>query len=114
MTQTLPMRSWLFAPGDSEKKMTKAMEGAADIVLIDLEDAVAPESKAAARPMVHDFIKAHTEQKARLWVRINPFDGPHTLLDLAAIMPAAPGSRSSITACPRSRSRTGSRKARPR
>jgi citrate lyase subunit beta/citryl-CoA lyase len=85
------MRSWLFAPGDSEKKMTKAMEGSADIVLIDLEDAVAPESKAAARPMVHDFIKAHAEQRARLWVRINPFDGPHTLLDLAAVMPANPG-----------------------
>lgn len=84
-------RSWLFAPGDSEKKMTKAMEGSADIVLIDLEDAVAPDQKAAARPMVHDFIKANPAQRHRLWVRINPFDGPHTLLDLAAIMPAAPG-----------------------
>lgn len=84
-------RSWLFAPGDSERKMTKAMEGTADIVLIDLEDAVAPESKAAARPMVHDFIKANPAQRARLWVRINPFDGPHTLADLAAIMPAQPG-----------------------
>lgn len=84
-------RSWLFAPGDSERKMTKAMEGTADIVLIDLEDAVAPESKAAARPMVHDFIKANPQQRARLWVRINPFDGPHTLADLAAIMPANPG-----------------------
>jgi citrate lyase subunit beta/citryl-CoA lyase len=91
MTATVPMRSWLFAPGDSEKKMTKAMEGVADIVLIDLEDAVAPESKAAARPMVHDFIAAHPEQRARLWVRINPFDGPYTLLDLAAVMPAHPG-----------------------
>jgi len=67
------------------------MDGEADIVLIDLEDAVAPDSKAAARPMVHDFIKAHPEQRARLWVRINPFDGPHTLLDLAAIVPAHPG-----------------------
>ncbi|MET0251052.1 MAG: aldolase/citrate lyase family protein, partial [Novosphingobium sp.] len=68
MTETLPpaMRSWLFAPGDSEKKMAKATEGAADIVLIDLEDAVAPESKAAARPMVHDFIAAHPEQRHRL------------------------------------------------
>ncbi|EJL23039.1 CoA ester lyase [Novosphingobium sp. AP12] len=84
-------RSWLFAPGDSEKKMTKATEGDADIVLIDLEDAVAPDAKAAARPMVHDFIKAHPEQRARLWVRINPFDGPHTLHDLAAVMPAHPG-----------------------
>src|SRR3546814_85471 len=77
-------RSWLFAPGDSEKKMTKAMEGEADIVLIDLEDAVAPDNKANARPMVHDFIKAHLEQRHRLWVRINPFDGPYTLADLAA------------------------------
>ena len=84
-------RSWLFAPGDSEKKMLKAMEGSADIVLIDLEDAVAPESKAAARPMVYDFIKANPAQRHRLWVRINPFDGPYTLLDLAAVMPAHPG-----------------------
>ncbi|GGB91969.1 CoA ester lyase [Novosphingobium endophyticum] len=84
-------RSWLFAPGDSEKKMTKAMEGEADIVLIDLEDAVAPDNKASARPMVHDFIKAHPEQRHRLWVRINPFDGPYALADLAAIVPARPG-----------------------
>ena len=89
--QPISARSWLFAPGDSEKKMTKAMEGEADIVLIDLEDAVAPDNKAGARPMVHDFIKAHPEQRARLWVRINPFDGPYTLADLAAIMPARPG-----------------------
>jgi len=67
------------------------MEGEADIVLIDLEDAVAPDAKAAARPMVHDFVKAHPEQRGRLWVRINPFDGPHTLHDLAAIIPAHPG-----------------------
>ncbi|WP_156842333.1 HpcH/HpaI aldolase/citrate lyase family protein [Novosphingobium aquimarinum] len=93
MTQApaLNMRSWLFVPGDSERKMTKAMEGEADIVLIDLEDAVAPESKAAARPIVHDFLAAHPEQRHRLWVRINPFDGPYTLRDLAAIMPARPG-----------------------
>lgn len=84
-------RSWLFAPGDSEKKMNKAMEGPADIVLIDLEDAVAPESKLAARGMVHDFIKANPEQRKRLWVRINPLDGPWTLGDLVAIMPANPG-----------------------
>ena len=84
-------RSWLFAPGDSEKKMQKAMDGSADIVLIDLEDAVAPDMKAAARPMVHDFLQANPAQRHRLWVRINPFDGPHTLADLAAVMPANPG-----------------------
>nr|WP_314468335.1 CoA ester lyase [uncultured Novosphingobium sp.] len=89
--EAIAARSWLFAPGDSEKKMTKAMEGEADIVLIDLEDAVAPDSKAAARPMVHDFIAANPGQRGRLWVRINPLDGPHTLDDLVAIMPARPG-----------------------
>lgn len=84
-------RSWLFAPGDSERKMTKAMEGPADIVLIDLEDAVASERKVAARATVHDFVAAHPDARARLWVRVNPFDGPYTLGDLAAIMPARPG-----------------------
>ena len=91
MAEPITARSWLFAPGDSGKKMTKAMEGTADIVLIDLEDAVAPENKDAARPMVHDFIAANPGQAHRLWVRINPFDGPHTLRDLAAVMPARPG-----------------------
>jgi Citrate lyase beta subunit len=84
-------RSWLFAPGDSEKKMNKAMEGDADIVLIDLEDAVSPENKANARAMVHDFLRANPDQRRRLWVRVNPLDGPYTLLDLAAVMPAHPG-----------------------
>ena len=91
MSGLITARSWLFAPGDSEKKMAKAMDGTADIVLIDLEDAVATENKAAARPMVHDFIAANPAQAHRLWVRINPFDGPYTLLDLAAVMPARPG-----------------------
>ena len=91
MHQPSTARSWLFAPGDSEKKMTKAMEGSADVVLIDLEDAVATENKVLARSMVHDFIAANAGQQARLWVRINPFDGPYTLGDLAAIMPARPG-----------------------
>ncbi|MEY2942879.1 MAG: hypothetical protein RLY97_893 [Pseudomonadota bacterium] len=91
MPNPITARSWLFAPGDSERKMTKAMEGSADIVLIDLEDAVTIENKRLARQMVHDFLAANPQQRARLWVRINPFDGPFTLLDLAAIMPAHPG-----------------------
>jgi citrate lyase subunit beta / citryl-CoA lyase len=87
----LNMRSWLFAPGDSEKKMGKALDGPADIILLDLEDAVAPENKPLARQMVHDFLRANEEKRARIWVRINPLDGPYTLTDLAAIMPAHPG-----------------------
>lgn len=89
--EPISARSWLFAPGDSERKMTKAKDGAADIVLLDLEDAVAPENKVLARTMVHDFVKANPDQRHRLWVRINPLDGEWTLGDLVAIMPAQPG-----------------------
>lgn len=87
----LKMRSWLFAPGDSERKMAKALEAPADIVLLDLEDAVATENKPLARRLVHDFLAANAPARARIWVRINPLDGPHTLDDLVAIMPARPG-----------------------
>lgn len=86
----LKMRSWLFAPGDSERKMTKAVEGSADIVLLDLEDAVATENKPLARRIVHDFVKDNPA-RVRIWVRVNPLDGPYTLTDLAAVMPAHPG-----------------------
>lgn len=84
-------RSWLFAPGDSERKMEKAAAGPADIVIFDLEDAVATEEKPKARAMVHDFLKAQAGGHERLWVRINPLDGPFAVDDLAAIMPGAPG-----------------------
>ncbi|MEO9131609.1 MAG: CoA ester lyase [Sphingomonas sp.] len=87
----LKMRSWLFAPGDSDKKMAKAAAGSADIVIFDLEDAVAPEEKPRARNMVRAFLDAQPEDRSRLWIRINPLDGPHALADLAAVMPGRPG-----------------------
>ena len=90
-TPTLKMRSWLFAPGDSEKKMAKAAASAADIALFDLEDAVAESEKANARKMVLHFLDSQTSGHERLWVRVNPLDGPHTLADLVAIMPGKPG-----------------------
>jgi citrate lyase subunit beta/citryl-CoA lyase len=84
-------RSWLFAPGDSERKMEKATAGSADIVIFDLEDAVANEEKPKARTMVLNFLKAQSSGHERLWVRINPLDGPHAVADLAAIVPGRPG-----------------------
>ena len=84
-------RSWLFAPGDSARKMEKAAASAADIVLLDLEDAVTPEQKPTARSMISDFLAAHPEMRTRLWIRINPLQGPHALTDLAAVIPAGPG-----------------------
>ncbi|NBS23230.1 MAG: CoA ester lyase [Altererythrobacter sp.] len=84
------MRSWLFAPGDSERKMTKASDSAADIVLLDLEDSVSPENKPAARRAVADFLKTR-EDKHRIWVRVNPLRSGEIEADLDAIMGAAPG-----------------------
>jgi citrate lyase subunit beta/citryl-CoA lyase len=88
--ESLNARSWLFAPGDSERKMEKATAGTADIVILDLEDAVAEAEKPKARSMVAAFLNANAKHRARLWVRINPIQGPHALADLAAVMPAAP------------------------
>jgi citrate lyase subunit beta/citryl-CoA lyase len=85
-------RSWLFAPGDSARKMEKAAAGAADIVVLDLEDAVTEDGKPRSREMISDFLRSRPqEDRARLWVRINPLDGPHALADLAAVIPAMPG-----------------------
>ncbi len=89
--ESVDARSWLFAPGDSERKMEKALGGAADIVLLDLEDAVAEPQKPKAREMVAAFLAANAQHRSRLWVRINPLQGPHALADLAAVMSAGPG-----------------------
>ena len=93
VTQTEPVnaRSWLFAPGDSERKMEKATASAADIVILDLEDAVAEAEKPKARSMVSAFLAANAQQRQRLWVRINPLQGPHALADLVAIIGSRPG-----------------------
>ena len=85
------VRSWLFAPGDSARKMEKATGGEADQVILDLEDAVAIENKAAARDMVAQFLRDNADQRARLWVRVNPLDGEWTQADLEAVMPSRPG-----------------------
>ncbi|TYC94351.1 CoA ester lyase [Novosphingobium sp. BW1] len=91
MSQNIPMRSWLFAPGDSERKMEKAADSAADIALFDLEDAVTVDQKPAAREMVRKLLQSRDGGHDRLWVRINPVDGPFAVDDLAAVMPGRPG-----------------------
>ena len=92
MTQAtkVKMRSWLFAPGDSNKKMGKAIASDADIALLDLEDSVVPDRKAEARTMVAAAI-AGAEGKARIWVRINPLSSGLTEADLDAVIASGPG-----------------------
>jgi citrate lyase subunit beta/citryl-CoA lyase len=84
-------RSWLFAPGDSERKMQKATASPADIVIFDVEDAVVEDAKPDARAIISAFLKAQPEDRSRLWVRINPLQGHHALMDLAAVIPGRPG-----------------------
>lgn len=84
-------RSWLFAPGDSARKIDKAIAGPADRVIIDLEDAVAPDAKAEARRLAAGALREAGDIHARIWVRINPLGSGLVADDLAAIMPARPG-----------------------
>lgn len=87
-----PLRSWLFIPGDSEKKLGKVDGCGADAVILDLEDSVAPANKTGARDLVAAFLKARPreERTVQLWVRVNPFDTGLTADDLAAIVPGDP------------------------
>ena len=90
----MPNRSWLFVPGDSERKLAKAPETGADAIIVDLEDAVAVEAKPAARELALEWLSAHRQQiatrKFERWVRINPLDTPFWRDDLEAAMRGAP------------------------
>lgn len=86
----MPLRSWLFVPGDSERKLAKVAECGADVVIIDLEDAVAPQAKAAARGMARDWLSSHRERPFQRWARINALDTALWREDLVAVLGAAP------------------------
>mgnify|MGYP003859985295 CR=1 FL=1 len=84
------LRSLLFVPGDSEKKLAKSTSTAADALILDLEDSVSPDRTAIARSMVAEFLKAHGQRQQQLWVRINPLQTPLALHDLVAVMAGKP------------------------
>jgi len=89
MPEPLIARSLLFVPGDSTRKLAKAGASGADLVLLDLEDAVAEANKGEARTLVAEYLRAAPRAQPQ-WVRINPLDSAHALADLAAIVPARP------------------------
>ena len=85
------MRSLLFVPGDSEKKLEKALASGADVLIVDLEDSVAGARKDAARDIAEAFIKeSRKKTSAKLYVRVNDFDSGMTDGDLAAVIGARP------------------------
>ena len=88
------MRSMLFVPADSERKMAKAMASGADVVILDLEDSIAIDGKPRAREVARDFLRtAHADPapgQPRIYVRINGLATPFWQDDLAALEAAPP------------------------
>lgn len=80
------LRSLLFVPGDSERKFAKGRAAGADVLILDLEDAVAPSMKVAARGMVAEWLGEADAVDASLFVRVNPLDTGLTADDLAAVV----------------------------
>lgn len=83
------MRSFLFVPGDSERKFAKARAGHADALILDLEDSVASDAKEAARLSVQVMLGGERAAQ-QIFVRVNAFDTELTSRDLAAVMGARP------------------------
>lgn len=90
----MAIRSWLFVPGDSERKLAKAASTGADAIIVDLEDAVAAEARPLARGLTAEWLAAHRPQapqrRMERWVRINPLDTPFWRDDIVAVMRGAP------------------------
>jgi len=86
------MRSLLFVPADGGKKLDKALASGADAVIVDLEDSVAPERKAAARDIAASFLRdaINSATRPRLLVRVNGLQTGLTDADLDAVVPARP------------------------
>ena len=86
------LRSWLFVPGDSERKQAKALTTGADAVILDLEDSVDPQQLPAARARVRELLRSHrAAAQPQLWVRVNPPAGELCREDLTAIFAAEAG-----------------------
>ncbi|ESX89605.1 CoA ester lyase [Mesorhizobium sp. LNJC403B00] len=85
------MRSLLFVPGDSKKKLEKGFGAGADVVIVDLEDSVAPQNKATARDIAARFIAGNRQQtSSAIYIRVNDLSTGLTDDDLAALVPVKP------------------------
>jgi len=79
-------RSWLFAPGTRPDRFAKAAEIGADVLIIDLEDAVAPDDKPGARKTALDFVSQHKETATAVAIRINGLDTRVGIADVDALL----------------------------
>src|SRR5207253_10799947 len=90
LTPIRPRRSVLYMPGSNARALEKAKTLAADGVILDLEDAVAPDAKVTARNAVAAAVKAGGFGAREVFIRTNGLDTPWFADDLNAAMAAAP------------------------
>ena len=81
----MKLRSLLFVPGDRPERFPKAVATGADALILDLEDAVAPDRKPEARAAVRAWLAAPRENGPAIFVRINPIDSDEVAADLEAL-----------------------------
>jgi len=86
-----PRRSALYVPASNPRAVEKARSLACDVVILDLEDAVLPEAKLAARQAAIEALNAGGYGHRELVVRVNALETPWGADDLAAITACAPG-----------------------
>jgi len=84
------LRSFLFVPADSERKLEKAKSSPADALILDLEDSVAGDRRDAARGLAREYLKSEAKGHASLWVRINPVGSVDYEEDLDAVVARRP------------------------
>jgi citrate lyase subunit beta / citryl-CoA lyase len=84
------MRSLLFVPADSERKLARGPQSGADGLILDLEDSVVPGNRPVARRQARDLLASTASVEFRRYVRINPLSSGAALADLAAVVPGKP------------------------
>lgn len=87
---TRPRRSHLFMPGSNPRALEKARTVAADGIILDLEDAVAPDSKGTARDAIAETLGKGGFGKREMLIRINALDSPWWIDDVAMAAKAKP------------------------
>lgn len=85
------LRSLLFVPADSDRKLESSLKSGADGLVFDLEDAVPEQGKEAARQKLAAFLQNHRDaMDAAVLVRVNGLSSKHVLRDLATVVPHRP------------------------
>src|ERR1700722_6116250 len=86
----MPIRSFLFVPADSERKLARGLESGADALILDLEDSVAAANRPVARKLARAFLETHVGDRIARYVRINPLASGLALDELEATAAGRP------------------------